>query len=151
MISKQLKFISKGIFILVFIIANACSSSDHSNGNDTSSNVNSDGLKVYAFHGTRQCETCKNMKKYTKATLDKYFKEELKSGEIVYQVVDVDDEANYKLAEKFEATGTALMINKVKNGKDQIEDWSEFAFEFAPGEQAEFEAEFKQMVEAKLK
>jgi len=151
MIAKQLKLVMKGLLILILMISNACSSSDNTNAMDGQASANSDGLKVYAFHGTRQCETCKNMKKYTKATLEKYYKDELKSGEIVYQVVDVDDEANYKLAEKFEATGTALMINKVKNGKDQIEDWSEFAFEFAPGEQAEFEAKLKKMIQEKLK
>lgn len=88
-------------------------------------------LEVYAFHGTRQCETCKNMKANTKATLDNYFANEMKSGKIVYQVIDVDDEKNEKLAEKFEATGTALMINNVVNGKDNISDWSDFAFDKA--------------------
>lgn len=110
-----------------------------------------DALMVYAFHGTRQCETCKHMKSYTKSTLDKFFKSELKSGAIVYQVVDVDDEANYELAEKFEATGTALMINNVKAGKDNIEDWSEFAFEYANGEQSSYETELKKMITAQLK
>lgn len=88
-------------------------------------------LEVYAFHGTRQCETCKNMKANTKATLDKYFAEELKSGEIIYQIIDVDDENNATLAEKFEATGTALMVNKVVDGKESISDWSSFAFDKA--------------------
>lgn len=110
-----------------------------------------DALMVYAFHGTRQCETCKHMKSYTKSTLDKYFKSELKSGAIVYQVVDVDDEANYELAEKFEATGTALMVNNVKVGKDNIEDWSDFAFEYANGDQNTYELELKKMIEAHLK
>ena len=110
-----------------------------------------DHIQIYAFHGTRQCETCKHMKAYTKSTIDKYFKSELKSGIIVYQVVDVDDEANYALAEKFEATGTALMINEVKNGKENIEDWSDFAFEYANGDQTVYEDKLKKMIEAKLK
>lgn len=93
-------------------------------------------LEVYAFHGTRQCETCKNMKENTKATLDKYFSEELKSGKIVFQIIDVDDAKNEKLAEKFQATGTALMINKVVNGKDNIVDWSDFAFDKANNTEA---------------
>ena len=88
-------------------------------------------LEVYAFHGTNQCTTCKNMKANTKATLDYYFAEELKSGKIVFQIIDVDDAKNEKLAEKFQATGTALMINQVKNGKEKIIDLSEMAFEKA--------------------
>lgn len=115
-----------------------CSGADKSKcATDKSNTVSSttidtkNRLEVYAFHGTRQCETCKNMKANTKATLEKYFAEELKSGKIVYQIIDVDDAKNEKLAEKFQATGTALMINKVVNGKDNISDWSDFAFDKA--------------------
>lgn len=107
-------------------------------------------LEVYAFHGTRQCETCKNMKANTKATLDKYFSEELKSGKIVFQIIDVDDTKNEKLAEKFQATGTALMINNVVNGKDNIIDWSDFAFDKANDAQA-FIPELKSKISTLLK
>ena len=106
-------------------------------------------LEVYAFHGTRQCETCKNMKANTKATLDKYFAEELKSGKIVYQIIDVDDAKNEMLAEKFQATGTALMINKVVNGKDNINDWSDFAFDKANDANV-FMSELKRKINCEL-
>ncbi|MEO8147827.1 MAG: nitrophenyl compound nitroreductase subunit ArsF family protein [Bacteroidia bacterium] len=107
-------------------------------------------LEVYAFHGTRQCTTCKNMKANTKAALDKYFSEELKNGKIVFQIIDVDDAANEKLAEKYQATGTALMINNVVNGKDSIIDWSDFAFEKANDETA-FIPELKKKIEGIIK
>lgn len=107
-------------------------------------------VDVYAFHGTRQCTTCKNMKAFTKATLDRYFKNELKSGLLTYQIIDVDDPKNEKLAEKFEATGTALMVNKITKGKEEIEDWSDFAFEFASGDQKEYEETLQQMLTQKL-
>lgn len=91
----------------------------------------SNRLEVFAFHGTNQCETCKSMKAHTKATLEKYFAEELKSGKIVFQIIDVDDPQNEKIAEKFQATGTALMLNEVKNGEEKIIDFSDMAFEKA--------------------
>lgn len=139
------------IAIALFLVASCASKTDNETNTTTINAAQKDGLKIYAFHGTRQCETCKNMKLFTKSTLDKYFKSELKSGAIVYQVIDVDDESNYELAEKFEATGTALMIDKVEKGKDKITDWSEFAFEFANGDQAAFENELKRMIQEQLK
>lgn len=138
------------LFFALIAVISACGSNSKESSDTTITDLKTDRLEVYAFHGTRQCETCKHMKAYTKSTLDKYFKSELKSGAIVYQIVDVDDESNYELAEKFEATGTALMINKVKNGKENIEDWSDFAFEYANGEQSVFEDELKKMIEAQL-
>lgn len=106
---------------------------------------NNDKMYVYAFHGTNQCTTCKNMKANTKATLDTYFAEELKTGKIVFQIVDVDDKKNEKLAEKFEATGTALMINQVKGGKEKIIDLSDMAFEKA-NDKALFVADLKSKI-----
>ena len=106
---------------------------------------NTDKMYVYAFHGTNQCTTCKNMKANTKATLDTYFAEELKTGKIVFQIVDVDDKKNEKLAEKFEATGTALMINHVKGGKEKIIDLSDMAFEKA-NDKALFVADLKSKI-----
>lgn len=139
------------LFITFFALISACGNKSEKSTDTSKVELKKDRLEVFAFHGTRQCETCKHMKAYTKSTLDKYFKAELNAGTIVYQVIDVDDEANYELAEKFEATGTALMINKVKNGKENIEDWSDFAFEFANGEKSVYEMELKKMIDAQLK
>lgn len=107
-------------------------------------------LEVFCFHGTRQCETCKNMKANTKTNLDKYFATQLKDSTIIFSIVDVDDEKNEKLAEKFQATGTALMVNKVVNGKDSIIDWSDFAFEKANDNDV-YITELKTMIESVLK
>jgi len=107
-------------------------------------------LEVYCFHATRQCETCKNMKVNTKTTLEKYFASQLKDSSIVFTIIDVDDEKNEKLAEKFQATGTALMINKIVNGEDNITDWSDFAFEKANDETI-FIPELKIKIETVLK
>ncbi|MCX6186312.1 MAG: hypothetical protein NTU43_04835 [Bacteroidetes bacterium] len=72
-------------FIFLFVSCNNSSTINQGKKSITKSdsiiNGNSKNrLEVYAFHGTRQCETCKNMKANTKATLDNYFEEELKSG-----------------------------------------------------------------------
>jgi len=107
-------------------------------------------LEIYCFHGTRQCETCKNMKTNTKAALDIYFSEQLKDSSILFYIIDVDDQSNEKLAEKFQASGTALMVNKVVNGEDSILDWSDFAFEKA-NESEVFIPEIRMKIETVLK
>lgn len=116
----------------------------------SSANTKQNRIEVYCFHGTRQCETCKNMKANTKKTLDTYFASQLKDSSIVFSIIDVDDAKNEKLAEKFQATGTALMITKIVNGKDSIMDWSDFAFEKANDNEA-YISELKTMLEASLK
>lgn len=107
-------------------------------------------LEIYCFHGTRQCETCKNIKANTRAALDLHFAGQMKDGSITFAIIDVDDKKNEQLAEKFEATGTALMINYVVNGKDSIADWSDFAFDEA-GNKDKYIATLKSKIEGVLK
>jgi len=146
----------KGLFILLSIVLlfTACNNSTPANDFKTSevpiSNIKQNRVEVYCFHGTRQCETCKNMKANTKTALDTYFAAQLKDSTIVFSIIDVDDEKNEKLAEKFQATGTALMINKVVNGKDSIVDWSDFAFEKANDNEV-YISELKTMIDTILK
>jgi thioredoxin-related protein len=148
---KQLFAILSTLFLLV-----ACNNSKNESNTETkaieepTAIVKQNRLEVYCFHGTRQCETCKNMKANTKTALNKHFAAQLKDSSIVFSIIDVDDEKNEKLAEKFQATGTALMINKVVNGKDSIIDWSDFAFEKANDNDV-FISELKTMIDATLK
>lgn len=146
----------KGLFILLsaVLLFTACNNSTPANDVKTSevsiNSVKQNRVEVYCFHGTRQCETCKNMKANTKTALDTYFAVQLKDSTIVFSIIDVDDEKNEKLAEKFQATGTALMINKVVNEKDSIVDWSDFAFEKANDNEV-YISELKTMIDAILK
>jgi rhodanese-related sulfurtransferase len=105
---------------------------------------------IYAFHGTRQCETCINMKTNTKIALEKYFINELKSGKITYRIIDVDDSKNEKIAEKFQATGTSLFAEKINGGNDLIFDWTDFAFDNANNSEV-YISEFKTKVTSLLK
>lgn len=142
------------MLLSVVLLFTACNNSAPTNDIKTSevpiNSAKQNRVEVYCFHGTRQCETCKNMKVNTKTALDTYFAAQLKDSTIVFLIIDVDDEKNEKLAEKFQATGTALMINKVVNGKDSIVDWSDFAFEKANDNEV-YISELKTMIDAILK
>jgi hypothetical protein len=143
------------LFFSILIFAscgnNAPKSETDTTVSETKSHVaKQNRIEVYCFHGTRQCETCKNMKANTKTALDTYFASQLKDSSVVFSIIDVDDEKNEKIAEKFQATGTALMINKVVNGKDSIIDWSDFAFEKANDNEV-YISELKTKLEAILK
>ena len=107
-------------------------------------------IEVIDFHSTHRCMTCNAIESSTKYTLDTYFTEELKNENITFQVVNVDEEENYKLAEKFEATGTALFLNVIVDGKETQIDLTEFAF-MKGNDQEAFSNELKSKIEAELK
>ncbi len=107
-------------------------------------------IEVIDFHSTHRCMTCNAIESSTKYTLETYFSEELKNESITFQVVNVDDEINYKLAEKFEATGTALFLNVIVDGKETQIDLTEFAF-MKGNDQEAFSNELKVKLESALK
>ena len=107
-------------------------------------------IEVIDFHSTHRCMTCNAIESSTKFTLDTYFKNEVESNKITFQVVNVDEEENLKIAEKFEATGTALFLNVVKDGKEEQIDLTEFAF-MNGNDQKVFSDELKVKIEEALK
>lgn len=87
-----------------------------------------DRIEVIDFYGTHRCVTCKAIEANTKHALAYLYPEELKSGTITFRTVNVDDKANYDMAEVYGTTGTALFLNVVKGGKETHVDLTEQAF-----------------------
>ena len=107
-------------------------------------------IEVIDFYSTHRCVTCKAIEASAKYTIDTYFLEEIANGTVVFKTVNVDDEENYTIAENFEATGTALFLNVVKNGEEMHIDLTEFAFSKGRDKEA-FSEELKAKIEAELK
>jgi hypothetical protein len=93
--------------------------------------------------------TCNAIEANAKYTLDTYFSEEVKNNKISFLVINVDEEENFKTAEKFEATGTALFLNIVVDGKETPIDLTEFAF-MNGNNQEIFSKELKEKIEEAL-
>ena len=107
-------------------------------------------IEVIDFHSTHRCITCNAIEMHTRYTLKKYFADEMKSGKITFQVINVDKEKNNKLAEKFEASGTSLFLNVIAKGKETKIDLTNFAF-MKGREKDEFMTGLKEKIEKELK
>jgi len=79
-------------------------------------------VEVFMFHSTQRCPTCIKIGQLTKATIEERFSEQLKSGKINFREINIDLPENKILAEKFQAGGSALFINAITNGKDNIKE-----------------------------
>lgn len=141
---KFLKILSF-VFLLVF---SDCQGQDNSKTivtTDTSTKI-----EVIDFYGTHRCVTCEAIEANAKYTVDTYFQDAVKQGKLAFKTVNVDEEKNYDIAERFEATGTALFINVIKDGKEQHIDLTNFAFEKGRDKE-DFSAELKVKIEEQLK
>ncbi len=142
---KLLKTISLLTIVFFFSCQNSSTKKEKTN---TISKTNQ--IEVIDFYGTHRCITCKAIEASAKHTIDTYFTEEVKKGTVSFKTVNVDDDANYNIAKKFEATGTALFLNVIVNGKETKIDLTDFGFEYGRN-QEKFSSELKIKIENELK
>lgn len=81
-----------------------------------------DKVEVVYFHRTQRCYSCRYVEAGTRYTVETYFKDELASGKLTLQVVDVQDKANADIVKKYGAYTSSLFINTIKDGTDYIEE-----------------------------
>lgn len=91
-------------------------------------------IEVIDFHSTHRCKTCLAIESVARGVVESEFANEVKAGKIAFKTVDVDDSKNNQLAEKFEASGTALFVYNGKTG--QALDLTEAGFMYAVNNEA---------------
>lgn len=143
---KSFKFTS--LLAIIFLLYTSCK--DKKGNQNMSTDKNISKIEVIDFHSTHRCVTCKAIEANTKFTLDTYFSEYMKDVKITFQVINIDEKENEKLAEKFEASGTALFLNVIKDGEEKHVDLTEFAF-MEGNNQDIFSKELKDKIENELK
>ncbi len=124
---KKEIFIGLGIGIgLVLLIFLAFTSIDSPKTKavlaDQSPAQGAEKIQIYLFHVTKRCATCIAIGKLTGKTVTEYFQSEISDGKIEFREINVDLPENRQLAQKFQASGSALYINVIKDGKDNIQE-----------------------------
>jgi hypothetical protein len=80
-----------------------------------------DRVDVVYFHRTQRCSTCIHAEELTRDTVETHFADELASGKLTFQSIDVQDSNNAAIVNKYGAYARQLFINTVKDGTDYIE------------------------------
>lgn len=93
---------------------------------------------VYNFHLTNRCASCIAIEEATTKTLNTYFAAELKQGRIKRQILNVDDEVNEAIAEKYQAYGASIFVTRVYKGKETTKDLTGDGFKYAKNKEEKF-------------
>ena len=108
-----------------------------------------DKIEIMYFHASARCASCIALEEYVKETVAEFFQDEIASGKINFQEVNVDLPENRDLARKFQAVGSSLKINEIYDGADHIEEdvrvWRYL------GDKDSFKNYLKNRIESRLK
>lgn len=108
-------------------------------------------LQIVYFHSQHRCPTCISIEDNTKKTLNTYFARQLKDGTITLQVLNVDEEKNKKMVEKYEAGGSSLFLTSINGKNENTTDFTNFAFSYSRNQADKFIAGLKAEIEKNLK
>ena len=83
--------------------------------NDTISLKNNEeeiasSVRVYYFHGTRRCTTCKAVEEVTREILNEYYATELENKTISFESINLDEEDSKEIANKLKVSGQTLLF-----------------------------------------
>lgn len=67
-------------------------------------------VEVYHFHPTNGCKSCTILGEYAEETVNKYFSRELRSGKLVFDHINFEEQTHADLVERYGVTGSSLMI-----------------------------------------
>jgi len=79
---------------------------------------NSDKVIAYYFHGNFRCPACYRIEQYSREAIESNFKEELKSGKLVFKVINVEKRGNQHFIKDYQLYTKSLVISLVKDGKE---------------------------------
>jgi len=75
-------------------------------------------VKAYYFHGSYRCSNCHNLEAYTKESLERFFKKELDSGELVFESVNVDKEENRHFTGDYDLYTKSVVLSRIIDNKE---------------------------------
>ncbi len=84
--------------------------------------MSADKIEVVHFHTTQQCWSCITVGEYALKTIKEKLPEEYKNGKIVYKDVNGELPENKDMVIKYQASGSSLFVNAIRDGKDNIEE-----------------------------
>ena len=75
-------------------------------------------VEVYYFHTSMRCPSCFKIQQYTEEALEEGFPRELKSGELKYQIINVEEPGNEHYVEDYGLYTKSVVLSLKKEGKE---------------------------------
>jgi len=72
---------------------------------------------AYYFHTTSRCVSCKKIEAYSREAIESGFSEQLKSGVLKFESINIDDAENKHFIDDYQLYTKSLVICDLKNGK----------------------------------
>lgn len=139
------------LLITVYVLM-ACGNGSKSKAEATATEEKqSNRIEVLYFHGAQRCITCRAIEANTVALLDSLYSKEKENGKIIFKVIDISKKENEQIADKYEVTWSSLFVNGWKDGKETVNNLTEFSFSNMRNAPDKFKEGIKSKIDELLK
>ncbi len=107
-------------------------------------------VDLFYFHRPQRCTKCLCFERRVSDVVSEYFQDEIDSGQLSFQILNIGDKENYALVQKYGAVGSQLFINKIINGAEHIRDIQEIWSWDCTSNTDRFDIEVKNIIELSL-
>ena len=137
------------IAILMTFALNTVANNDQSSINEISpdSTITNQKIEVYYFHNTRRCATCQAVEDVSKSALKELYPEMVNNKQIVFVSLNIEDETNEPLTEKYQVSGQSLLFVS----ENETVDLTNKAFMYARTNPDKLKKEIKATIDDLLK
>lgn len=109
-----------------------------------------DRVDVVYFHRPRRCVTCLCFEERLRHVVRTYFQDEVDSGKLTLEVLNLGDKENAATVNKYGAFGPQLFINTVRDGADHIRNIEEIWSWGCRSDKEGFDHAVKNLIEQSL-
>ncbi len=102
----------KKIFIGIFVFAILCFISVPSFAQ------NENKVNAYYFHTTFRCPSCHKIEQYTEGAIKEYFAKELETGNLVYEVINIEEKDNEHFVQEYKLYTKSVVLSLIKDGQE---------------------------------
>jgi len=72
---------------------------------------------AFYFHGNFRCSNCYKIERYSSEAIEKYFKEQLKTKTLIFNIINIDLPENKHFIQDYQLYTRSLIIAEFKDGK----------------------------------
>lgn len=139
------------LLIATLVLVSCGNGAKKKTGENQAEEIQSNRIEILYFHGAQRCIICRAIEANTIALLDSLYSEEKADGKIIYKVIDISKKENEAIADKYEVTWSSLFVNAWKDGKENVNNMTEFGFSNAKNAPDKFKEGIKSKIDELLK
>ena len=105
------------------------------------------GSRCFVSTGAKRCVTCTAIENGAKEVAETCFAGQIEAGDMSFRIIDITQPENAALAEKYEIAWSSILLVRRRDGRETVNDLTQFAFANARTNPDKFKAELKTAIE----